>query len=149
MGAVTEEMKKHDVRIRRGNVNVHRDQGIVERFNRSLSERLFSFQYSQEMNLKSGERSTEWVKRLPEVVSALNHEKTRLTEKRPVDAIKEKVINAKSSTFSRLGKNEKRLDSSVNVRYLFAPGELEGGGKRATDPNWSLKVFNILKSNCE
>ena len=146
MGAVTEEMKKHDVRIRRGNVNVHRDQGIVERFNRSLSERLFSFQYSQEMNMKSGERSTEWVKRLPEVVSALNREKTRLTEKRPVDAIKEKVINAKSSTFSRLGKNEKRLDSSVNVRYLFAPGELESGGRRATDPNWSLKVFNISSS---
>ena len=65
-----------------------------------------------------------------------------------MDAIKEKTINAKSSTFySRpVGKNEKRLDSSVNVRYLFAPGELEGGGKRATDPNWSLKVFNILKS---
>ena len=105
MGEVTEEMKKH-VRIRRGNVNVHRDQVIVERFNRSLSERLFRFQYSQEMNLKSGERSREWVKRLPEVVSALNCEKTRLTEKRPVDAIKEKMINAKSSTFSRLGKNE-------------------------------------------
>ena len=36
MGAVTKEMEKHDVRIRRGNVNVHRDQGIVERFNRTL-----------------------------------------------------------------------------------------------------------------
>ena len=34
----------------------------------------------------------------------------------------------------------------MNVRYLFAPGELEGGGRRATDPNWSLKVFNILSS---
>ena len=147
MGKVTEEMKDHDVRIRRGNVNVHRDQGIVERFNRSLSERLFSFQYSQEMNLKSGERSTEWVKRLPEVVSALNSEKTRLTGRRPVDAIKEKVVDAKSSTFSRpVGIKEKRLDSSVNVRYLFAPGELEGGGRRATDPNWSLKVFNISSS---
>ena len=100
------------------------------------------------MNLKSGERSTEWVKKLPEVVSALNREKTRLTEKRPVDAIKEKVVDAKSSTFySRpVEKNEKRLDSSVNVRYLFAPGELEGGGRRATDPNWSLNVFNISSS---
>ena len=117
MGEVTKEMTKHDVRIRRGNVNVHRDQGIVERFNRSSSERLFSFQYSQEMNLKSGERSREWVSRLPEVISALNREKTRLTEKRPVDAIKEKTINAKSSTFySRsVRKNEKRLDSSVEV----------------------------------
>ena len=148
MGAVTEEMKGHDVRIRRGNVNVHRDQGIVERFNRTLSERLFSFQYSQEMNLKSGERSTEWVKRLPEVVSALNSEKTRLTGRRPVDAIKEKAINAKSiAHYSRpVGKKEKRLDSSVNVRYLFSPGELEGGVRRATDPNWSLKVFNISSS---
>ena len=81
MGEVTEEMKKHDVRIRRGNVNVHRDQGIVERFNRSLSERLFSFQYSQEMNIKPGERSTEWVKRLPEVVSALNHGKISINGK--------------------------------------------------------------------
>ena len=99
------------------------------------------------MNLKSGERSTEWVKRLPEVVSALNSEKTRLTGRRPVDAIKDKVVDAKSSTFSRpVGKKEKRLDSSVNVRYLFAPGELEGGGRRATDPNWSLKVFNISSS---
>ena len=147
MGAVTKEMTKHDVRIRRGNANIHRDQGIVERFNRTLGERLFSFQYSQEMKKESGERSTEWVKRLPEVVSALNREKTRLTEKRPVDAIKEKVVDAKSSTFFRpVGKNEKRLDSSVNVRCLFAPGELEGGGKRATDPNWSLKVFNISRS---
>ena len=41
---------------------------------------------------------------------------------------------------------EKRLDSSVNVRYLFAPGEFEGGKKRATDPNWSLKVYRIDRS---
>ena len=36
MGDVKKEMTKHDVRIRTGNVNVHRDQGIVERFNRTL-----------------------------------------------------------------------------------------------------------------
>ena len=72
MGEVTKEMENHGVRIRRGNVNVHRDQGIVERFNKTLSERLFSFQYSQEMNMKSGERSRKRVSRLPKVVSALN-----------------------------------------------------------------------------
>ena len=79
MGEVTKEMTKHNTRIRRGNVNVHRDQGIVERFNRTLSEKLFSYQYSREMNFKSGERSREWVKRLSEVVLALNSEETRLT----------------------------------------------------------------------
>ena len=41
MGDVTKEMTKHKTRIRRGNVNVYRHQGIVERFNRTLSEKLF------------------------------------------------------------------------------------------------------------
>ena len=31
------------------------------------------------------------------------------------------------------------------MRYLYQPGELEGGGRRATDPIWSLKVYNIEK----
>ena len=56
MGEVTKEMEKYDLRIRRGNKNVHRDQG--------LSKRFFSYQYSQEMNFASGDRSREWVKRL-------------------------------------------------------------------------------------
>jgi hypothetical protein len=42
--------------------------------------------------------------------------------------------------------NEKKLPFDVNVRFLYQPGELEGGVKRATDPIWSLKVFNIERS---
>ena len=104
-------------------MNVHRDQGIVEHFNQSLSEKLFSIQYSREMNFKK-------------------------LEKQDVDTIKEKVVNAKPSTnYSRpVGLKENKLDYSVNVRYLLASGKLEGGQKRATDPNWSLKVFNIENS---
>lgn len=45
-----------------------------------------------------------------------------------------------------MGTKEKRLDSSANVRYLYAPGELERGQRRATDPVWSLKVFSISRS---
>ena len=45
-----------------------------------------------------------------------------------------------------VGLNEKKLPSIVNVRYLYQPGELEGGLKRATDPIWSLKVYNIERS---
>ena len=41
---------------------------------------------------------------------------------------------------------EDKLDYSFNLRYLLAPGELEGGQKRATDPIWSLKVYNIERS---
>ena len=31
------------------------------------------------------------------------------------------------------------------MRYLYQAGALEGGGRRATDPIWSLKVYNIEK----
>ena len=63
MGAVTKVMSEHNVTIRRGRTNIHRDQAIVERFNRTLAEKLFGFQYAVEMNMPSG-RSTAWVKRL-------------------------------------------------------------------------------------
>ncbi|RMX40017.1 hypothetical protein pdam_00018015 [Pocillopora damicornis] len=43
---VIREMAKYDLRIRRGNVNVHRDKEIVEKFNQTLGEHLFTFQYS-------------------------------------------------------------------------------------------------------
>ena len=87
------------------------------------------------------------VKRLPEVVSALNNEVTRLIGKKPTEAIKEKSVYSKPSTpYSRpVGVNEKKVHPLVNVRYLYQPGELEGGGRRATDPIWSLKVYNIEK----
>ena len=41
--------------------------------------------------------------------------------------------------------NEKKLPPRINLRYLYQPGELEGGGRRATDPIWPLKVYNIEK----
>ena len=100
------------------------------------------------MRLPEGQRSTVWVKRLPQVVAALNNEVTSLTGKKPTVAIKEKDVSAKPSTpYSRpVGQIEKKLPSIVNVRYLYQPGELEGGVKRATDPIWSLKVYSIKRS---
>ena len=148
MGAVTKEMENHKTYIRRGRVDIHRDQAIVERFNRTLAERLFGHQYAVEMRKPEGQRSTAWVKRLPEVVAALNNEVTSLIGKKPVVAIKEKNVYAKPSTpyLRPVGESEKKLPSIVNVRYLYQPGELEGGVKRATDPIWSLKVYNIERS---
>ena len=145
MGAVTKVTENNKTAIRRGRTEIHRNQAIVERFNRTLAERLFGHQYAVKMRLPSGQRSTEWVKRLSEVVSALNNEVTRLTGKKPAKAIKEKSVSSKPSTpYSRpVGVNEKKLPSRVNVTYLYQPGELEGGGRRATDPVWSLKVYNI------
>jgi hypothetical protein len=151
MGKVNEVMKSHNTKIRRGEKGLHRAQGIVERFNRTLAERLFGHQYAQEILLEARAasqgglqvRSREWVTRLPAVVKALNSETTRLIGMPPSEAIKLKSVIAKSSAPTKEA-NEQRLPSNVKVRYLYQPGELEGGERRrATDPIWSLDVHQI------
>ena len=145
---MTQEMEKHKTYIRRGRTEIHRDQAIAERFNRTLAERLFGHQYAVEILLPEGQRSTAWAKRLPEVVSALNNEVTSLIGKKPSVALKEKSVASKPSTkYTRpVGLNEKKLPPLVNVRYLYQPDELEGGTKRATDPIWSMKVYQVIKN---
>ena len=36
-----------------------------------------------------------------------------------------------------------KVPSGVSVRFLYQPGELEGGRRRATDPVWSLDVYRL------
>ena len=45
-----------------------------------------------------------------------------------------------------VGAAEKKIPPLINVRYLYQPGELEGGTKRATDPIWSLKVYQVVEN---
>jgi len=62
MGAFSQLLAKHNVQVRRGAADNHRQQGIVELFNRTLAERLFGHQYAQEMLLAargSSERSID------------------------------------------------------------------------------------------
>ena len=122
-------MEKHDVMIQRGDPSQHRSQGIVERFNRTLVDRLFTFQYHKELEDPS-KNNRECVSRLQNVVSALNNDKTRLIGMKPIVAIKETLVK---QGFSQPIKNykEKLLDVGTKVRYLYEPGELEEyGGKR-------------------
>ena len=126
MGGVSKMAKEHNVTIRRGRPNIHRDQAIVERFNRTLAERLFGHQYAVEMHANPdsatlSSRSTAWVKRLPEVVSALNNEVTRLLDKKPADAIREKAVSSKPATpyMRTVGVNERKLPPQAHVRYVY------------------------------
>ena len=64
-GAVNQLLSKQNVEVRRCRVDIHRDQAIVERFNRILAERLFGHQYGVEMRLPDDKRSTEWVANCP------------------------------------------------------------------------------------
>ena len=68
-------------------------------------------------------------------MATLNNEVTRLIGMKPAVAIKEKDVSANPLTpYSRpVGEREKKLPSLVNVRYLYQPGELEGGVQKATD----------------
>ena len=148
MAAVNILMKDHNVVVQRGQPGNHRAQAIVERFNRTLAERLFSHQYAKEMTLSSGERSTEWVKRLPEVVKALNNEETRLIDAIPKEAIKMDNVPQHPALPPKKGRKvgfeEEVIPGTALVRYLYAPGEVENDErKRATDPIWSLKTFHI------
>ena len=144
MGEVNKLMNSKNVKIIRGEKGLHRSQTIVERFNRTLAEKLFGHQYAQEILLESRgkhARSREWAARLPQVINSLNKESTRLTGKAPLEAIKLPEVKHLSSSKSR---PEILLPPGVKIRYLYQPGELEGGERRrATDPIWSLDTYEI------
>ena len=146
-GDTTKLMEKHDVMIQHGDPSQHHSQGIVERFNRTLADRLFTYQYHKELEDPS-KSNREWVSRLQNVVSSLNNEKTRLIGMKLADVIKQILVE---QGFSLPAKEyeEKLLDIGTKVRYLYEPGELEGyqykgeRRKRSTDPTWSVDVYKI------
>ena len=57
---VTKLMEKHDVIIQWGDPSQHRSQGTVERYNKTLADRLFSYQYHKEFEDPS-KSNREWV----------------------------------------------------------------------------------------
>ena len=153
VGEVNKLMNSKNVKIRRGEKGLHRSQAIVERFNRTLAVKLFGHQCAQEYlsaaasSKSSNARSREWVARLPDVIKALNNEPTRLPQnvgQKPADAIKLPEVKHLSSKSRPKTKVEHLLPRGVKVRYLYQPGELEGGERRrATDPIWSLNTYEI------
>ena len=146
-GDTTKLMEKDDVMIQRGDPSQHCSQGIAERFNRTSADRLFSYQYHKELEDPS-KSNREWVSRLQNVVIALNNEKTRLIGMKPLDAIKDTLVE---QGFSQpTNKYEaKLLDVGTKVRYLYESGELEGyqykgeRRKQFPDPIWTVDVYKI------
>lgn len=107
---------------------IHREQGIVERFNRTLAKWLFGSQYAQELLLTargSSKRSAEPVLALPKcnIVATCNDELTRLTCKKPSEAVKAaSVAHTPSIPALRvIDLEEPLLPASALVRYLYAP----------------------------
>ena len=130
-----ELMEKYNVKIKVG--TSHRSQGIVERFNRTLAEKLFRLQDASDLLLPISKRSRAWVKNLYIIIDNLNNSVTRLIGMAPAKAIKMKQIISTSSRprgslqsnklrNGPMGFNESKLDYNTLVRYLLELGELEG-----------------------
>ena len=74
----------------------------------------------------------------------MNNEKTRLIGLKPKDAIEAKTVSQKVPDYKRpVGISKIKLPDDIGVRYLLAPGELEGSQGRATDPIWSIEVYRL------
>ena len=149
-GNVATLMTKHKVKFQRSEAGNHRAQAFVERANRTLGEKIFTHQYAQEIAdvQKSKSRSREWVERLPAVLKVMNNEVTRLTGKEPTKVLKSADVSINGTNYGRpVGLDKVKLPSGVKVRYLYSPGEGEGGERRcATDPIWSLEIYDLLRS---
>ena len=148
MATAMKEMEKHKTNIRCGCTEIYWDQAIVKRFNCTLC-----WAHVQTpvccWDVAARRPKVFWMSsRLPAVVSAQNGKVTRLTVKKPIEAIKEKALYSHPSTpcHRPVDIHWKWLPSDVVVRYLYQPGELEGEGKRAADPIWSLKVCHTEKT---
>ena len=133
-------MKERDVKVVSVTTKYHHNfTAFVERFNKTLGERLFKAQDAQELQNPTKD-SKIWVKYLQKVVSKLNNEKTRMLGMTPAKAVKLDEVELKVKPHPK----ERVLLEDGLYRYLYHPGELEGGDRRrATDLVWSWNTFRI------
>ena len=133
-------MKEHDVKVISVTTKYHHNfTAFVERFNKTLGERLFKAQDTQELQNPTKD-SKIWVKYLQKAVSRLNSEKTRMLGMTPTKAVKLDNVELKIKPYPE----EKVLSEGDLYRYLYRPGELEGGQqRRATDMVWSWDTHRL------
>ena len=133
-------MKEHDVKVISATTKYHHNfTAFVERFNKTLGERLFKAQDTQELQNPTKD-SKIWVKYLQKAVSRLNSEKTRMLGMTPAKAVKFDNVELKIKAYPK----ENTLSVDGQYRYLYRAGELEGGQtRRATDMVWSWDVHRL------
>jgi hypothetical protein len=140
-------MREHGVKIQKAKSK--RTMGIVERYNRTLTEKLFRSQDASDLlTLHLNKISRAWVRNLPIVVEYINNSITCQLGISPAMAIEKEEVFAKPS-YPRdgpIGFDEEKLSGDVLVRYLLYPSDLEGGRRRAGDLNWSPHIYHIHQS---
>ena len=78
----------------------------------------------------------------------MNNKVTRLIGKEPNRLLKSANVPINEANYGRpVGLDEVKLPPGVKVRYLYVPGEGEGGERRrATDPIRSLEIYDLSRS---
>jgi hypothetical protein len=150
-------LRKHSVKIQKAKKK--KTMGIGERFNRTFQERFYRILDASDLLsawlssvLSSPSLDIAQLEDLIDVVDSLindlNNSVTRLLGITPAKAIKKKRVFAKPSKPRKgpMGYDEERLSYDNSVIYLLDPSEYEGGRRRATDMNWSSKIYNIRES---
>ena len=139
-GRVTKLLEKHNVNINRATTKYHhRFTAFVERLNRTLAEMLYKIQDAQELNDPKKD-SKIWVKDLQNIFKKMNSEITAMIKMKPKDAIKLDHVELK---VKEIHENDVLPEDGL-YRYLYQPGELEGGQqRRATDMIWSWNTFRL------
>jgi hypothetical protein len=141
-------LRKHGVKIQKAKSK--NTMGIIERYNRTFQERFYSILDAYDL-LDTSSDIIE-LEDLPSVVDSivedLNNSVTRLLGITLTKAIKKKRVFAKPSKPRNgpMGFDEERLSYDTSVIYLLDPSEFEGRRRRATDMNWSPKIYQIRES---
>ena len=138
--SVDKLLKEHNVEVKRVTTKYHHKfTAFVENFNKTLAQRLFKIQDAQELNDPSKDSRT-WVKHLYKIVSSINNTKLDRIEMTPAKAVKLENVTLNVKYYPK----EEVLPADGLYRYLYEPGELEGGQKRrATDMVWSWNTFRL------
>jgi hypothetical protein len=140
-------LREHGVKIQKAKSKP--TMGIVERYNRTLTEKLFPSQDASDLlTLHINKISRTWVRNLPIVVEYINNSITRQLGISPAVAIEKEEVFAKPSYLrdGPIGFDEKKLSGNLLLRYLLYPSDLEGGRRRAGDLNWSPHIYHIRQS---
>ena len=133
-------MKEKGVEVVSATTKYHHNfTAFIERFNKTLAERLFKAQDAQELQNPTKD-SKIWVKYLQKAVTRLNSEKTQMLGMTPAKAVKLDNVELKVKPYPE----EKVLPEDGLYRYLYQPGELEDDNRRrATDMIWSWNTFRL------
>ena len=147
-GVVKKWFEDQDVVIHVAAPHRHRQQGIVERKNQIIGEKISKRQVEEE--LQTGEPATQWTDDLPDIIKEMNKQ-SKKTAPKPLNLVGKQLDKfLKESQYKFSADNKALIPEGTKVRVaLDAPKSVTSGKKlfgkfRSTDVRWNTEP-NIIK----